>query len=243
MPAYNESATIRLCLDRVLAVRLPDGWDTRVIVVNDASTDDTAAILEAMNEDIQIHHHEVNHGKGAALLTGFNLVLDAVSAQPESETTDTHDVVLVQDADLEYNPDEYPALLEPIINHGAEAVYGTRFGSHRRQHSLVESLHESGNRFLTDLSNALTGYRLSDMETCYKMISVPVLKRIRSDLSETGFGIEPQITAALARIGVRIHEVPISYDPRSFKRGKKIKWRDGVRAIWVMLREAIRDGT
>ena len=217
IPAYNEFATVEKLLLRVAAVPMKK----EVIVVDDGSTDGTRQLLrelEARGLVGRLVLHDRNRGKGAALRTGF-----AHAAG---------DVVVVQDADLEYDPGAIPALLVPIADGNADAVYGSRFmGGPRRVHFFWHTL---GNRFLTLLSNAFTNLNLTDMETCQKVIRTDLLQSL--PLTVDRFGIEPEITARLAQAGARIYELPISYDGRSYAEGKKIGWKDGVAAIWFIVR-------
>ncbi|RMH11828.1 MAG: glycosyltransferase family 2 protein, partial [Gemmatimonadetes bacterium] len=217
IPAYNEIATAETLLRRVAQVPL----DLEVIVVDDGSTDGTRDLLKQLEAEGLIDvlvFHEQNRGKGAALRTGFAHA--------------TGDVVAVQDADLEYDPLELPMLLEPILEGNADAVYGSRFlgGPHR----VLFFWHSVGNRFLTLLSNMFTDVNLTDMETCYKLVHRDLLKTL--PLTADRFGIEPELTARLAQAGARIYEMPISYHGRSYQEGKKINWKDGVAAIWYILR-------
>ncbi len=217
IPCYNEVGTIDSLLRRVAEVPLR----LEVIVVDDGSTDGTRDVLPELERRGLIDRlvlHARNQGKGAALRTGF--------------AEATGDVVVVQDADLEYDPIEFPRLLEPILGGKADAVYGSRFlgGPHR----VLLFWHSVGNRLLTLLSNMFTDVNLTDMETCYKMVRRDLLQSLR--LSAQRFGIEPELTARLAQSGARIYEMPISYHGRSYAEGKKIGWKDGVSALWSILR-------
>lgn len=216
IPAYNEVGTVERLLRRVREVPL----NLEVIVVDDGSTDGTRDLLGELEAELidQLVFHEKNQGKGAALRTGFGRA--------------TGDVVVVQDADLEYDPYELPILLEPILSGKADAVYGSRFlgGPHR----VLFFWHSVGNRVLTLLSNMMTDLNLTDMETCYKMVRTELLQSL--PLSAHRFGIEPELTARLVQAGARIYELPISYDGRSYADGKKIGWKDGVSAFWAILK-------
>ena len=217
IPCYNEVDTVEALLQRVREVAL----QLEVIVVDDGSTDGTRDLLPSLEEKgliDQLVFHEHNAGKGTALRTGFKRA--------------TGDVVVVQDADLEYDPHELPYLLAPILSGKADAVYGSRFlgGPHR----VLFFWHSVGNRFLTLLSNMMTDVNLTDMETCYKMVRRELLQSL--PLSAKRFGIEPELTARLAQAGARIYELPISYHGRSYAEGKKIGWKDGVSALWSILR-------
>lgn len=245
IPVYNEQDTLSECLERVKAAPIPDGWTKRLIIVDDASTDDTPRILERIDH-VTVVGHTVNMGKGAAVLTGFDVVLGALrssaSAQHDADRTSDptpgeKQIVIIQDADMEYDPADYPALLIPFLTGTARVVYGDRFGSHRSFNRFRERLHMWGNQFLTSVSNRLTGQRVRDMECCYKAFDLEALRAIRPMLTESGFGIEPQMTAAVARIGITIVNVPIHYAPRQFAEGKKIKWSDALWALPVMWRE------
>ena len=217
VPAYNEGPTVTRVFERLAQVPLA----LEIVAVNDGSSDDTGRQLDALAAQGRIHrviHHPTNRGKGAAIRT-------AIAAA-------TGDVMVVQDADLEYDPAELPQLLAPILDGRADAVYGSRFlgGPHR----VLFFWHSVGNRALTLLSNMLTDLNLTDMETCYKMVRADVMRRLT--LTTDRFGFEPELTARLARSGARIYELPISYAGRTYAEGKKINWRDGVAAVWHILR-------
>jgi glycosyltransferase involved in cell wall biosynthesis len=218
MPVYNEESTVAEVIGLVLAQRPVQ----QLVVVNDASTDNTRAVLDRLaagEPRIKLVHHTVNQGKGAALRTGF-----AHADAP---------IVIIQDADLEYDPGEYCYLLAPILSGKADVVFGSRFlgsGAHR----VLYYWHSVGNKVLTLLSNMATNLNLSDMETCYKAFRREVLQQVA--IEENRFGFEPEITAKVARLGVRIYEVPISYYGRTYAEGKKIGWKDGFRALWCILK-------
>ena len=217
VPAYNEAPTVESALRRIRAIALR----LEIIVVNDASTDGTREILDALAKKglvDQVIHHEKNRGKGAAIRTGIAVA--------------TGDAVVVQDADLEYDPADLPALLLPIRSRQADAVYGSRFqgGPHR----VLYFWHYVGNRFLTLLSNMFTNLNLTDLETCYKLVRTDLLKRL--PLSSNRFGFEVEITARLAQARARIWEMPISYSGRTYAEGKKITWRDGLAALFHIVR-------
>jgi glycosyltransferase involved in cell wall biosynthesis len=225
IPAFNEANTIARVLDRVRTVNLVHELKKEVIVVNDASTDRTeeaVADYQSRYPDFRIdyYRHAVNMGKGAALHTGI--------------ANATGDYLVVQDADLEYDPEEYNDLLPPMLDGHADVVYGSRFqGS--KPHRILFFWHTIGNRFLTTLSNAFNNLNLTDMETCYKLFRTHHLQSLH--LEEKRFGFEPEVTAKISRIpGIRIYEVGISYYGRTYEEGKKIGWRDGVRAIWCILK-------
>lgn len=213
IPVYNELATVESVIDTVLA----QSEDLEVIVVDDCSTDGTTDLLRKFERDrVRIFFHETNRGKGAALRTGFEHV--------------TGDIVIIQDADLEYDPQEYPTLVGPIESGHADVVYGSRFLS--GPHRVLFFWHSMGNKFLTLYSNMMTNLNLTDMETCYKVFRREVLEGLR--LRSNRFGFEPEITAKVSRGRWRIYEVPISYHGRDYKEGKKITWRDGIAAIfWI----------
>lgn len=219
IPVYNERATLRKIVERVRAVDIPK----EIIVVDDCSTDGTRELLQTELSGLvdKVVFHEKNMGKGAAIRTGVRHV--------------TGDYVIIQDADLEYDPQEYHLLLEPILQGKADVVYGSRFLT-GKAHRVLYFWHAVGNKFLTLLSNMFTNLTLTDMETCYKMIRADVLKQI--EIEQDRFGFEPEITAKLARMNLRIYEVGISYDGRSYAEGKKIGWKDGLQAIWCILKYA-----
>jgi glycosyltransferase involved in cell wall biosynthesis len=241
VPVYNEGETLERCLDRVVTAKLPARWTLHLHLVDDHSDEAlfrrARGVVERLQEEghcVALHRHEVNKGKGAAVQTGFDAIL---RGDPDGD-----DLVIIQDADLEYDPDDFPALMAPAIEGRAAAVVGTRWGRHAGLSGLARRVHAFGNKALTWLSNRLTGLRVSDMECCYKLTSVDVLHRLRPMLSEQRFGIEPQIMAGLARLGETVAEVPVRYAPRGIKAGKKIGWRDGVRAVIVIGRERLRGG-
>jgi glycosyltransferase involved in cell wall biosynthesis len=219
VPVYNECRTLPEVIRRVRAVPIAK----EIILVDDGSTDGTGDLLRSMegDTDLRILYHPRNRGKGAAVKTGF---LHAKG-----------DIVIVQDADLEYDPMDYQRLIEPIVQNRADVVYGSRFLNNNGGHMPYLS-HRLGNRVLTALSNMFTRLHLSDMETCYKVFRQDIVKSIAPRLKQNRFGIEPELTAKVARGGYRICEVPVHYEGRTRREGKKIGWRDGVKAIWCILR-------
>lgn len=224
MPVYNEKATILSILEKVRAMNLP--FKKEIIVVDDCSTDGTRQILKNIegfeNAGLKIIYQNKNQGKGAALISGFK----------EAKG----DIVIIQDADLEYDPLEYPKLIQPILDGKADVVYGSRFKG-EGPHRVLFFWHYVGNRILTTMSNVFTNLNLTDMETGYKVFKRELLSNI--DLKEKGFGFEPEITAKLARLGCRIYEVGISYSGRTYLEGKKIKWKDGFRAMWCIVKYSL----
>jgi glycosyltransferase involved in cell wall biosynthesis len=218
IPCFNEVGTIGQVVEAVKASPIQD---CEIIIVDDCSTDGTRELLRSKLESQvdQVIYHKNNKGKGAAIRTGFAAV--------------SGDIVIVQDADLEYDPQEYPLLIEPILNDKADVVFGSRFQG-GRPHRVVYYWHMVGNKILTTLSNMLTNINLTDMETCYKAFRVEIIQSIK--IKENRFGFEPEITAKVAKKNCRIYEVGISYYGRTYKEGKKIGWKDGIRAIFCIFR-------
>lgn len=225
IPVYNEATTVRLILDKIKSVELIHNIKKELVIVDDGSKDDSKKMIrEFIAEhpllDIKFYEHQENSGKGASIQTGI--------------TKATGEYLIIQDADLEYDPEEYNILLKPILDGIADVVYGSRFIG-KKPHKMSYFWHYAGNKFLTSLSNVFSSFNLTDMETCYKVFNTKLVQSIK--LSEKRFGFEPEITAKISRIkNLRLHEVGISYYGRLYNEGKKIGWKDGVRAIYCILK-------
>lgn len=225
IPAYNEGSTIHQILDKISNVNLLNNIEKEVIIVNDCSTDNTIESIEKYKSNnpslnIQLFSQEKNMGKGAALHKGISLA--------------SGEYLIIQDADLEYDPEEYNKIIQPVLKGFADVVYGSRFAG-GNAHRILFFWHTIGNKFLSFLSNMFTNLNLSDMETCYKLFKTSIIQKI--ELKEKRFGFEPEVTAKISRIkNIRIYEVGISYYGRTFEEGKKIGWKDGFRAIWCILK-------
>jgi glycosyltransferase involved in cell wall biosynthesis len=226
IPVYNEIKYFERVVERVLAAKIPEGVERQIVCVDDCSTDGTTYLLRSLaakHANVRVLYHEKNQGKGAAIRTGL--------------TQATGDILLIQDADLEYDPAEYPRLLAPILDGRADVVYGSRFIG--ETHRVLYFWHSVGNHMLTMLSNMCSNLNLTDMECCYKVFRREVIAQVT--LVENRFGIEPEVTAKVAKLGVRIYEVPVSYSGRTYAEGKKINWKDGFSALRCILQYNLMD--
>ena len=228
MPTFNEESTIHLIIEKIDNVNLIGNIEKELIIINDCSTDNTKSIVKNLintypNIEIKYYEHQINLGKGASLRTGISMA--------------TGEYLIIQDADLEYDPEEYNDLLKPVLSGYADVVYGSRFmGS--KPHRILFFWHTIGNKFLTTLSNAFTNLNLTDMETCYKLFETKTIQTL--DLKENRFGFEPEVTSKISKIPkIRIYEVGISYYGRTYEEGKKIGWRDGLHAIYCVLKYSL----
>ncbi len=225
IPCYNEERSIHLILDKIRHVNLKNEISKEIIIVNDCSSDNTRSIIQDYalryrEFDFQLYNHEINMGKGSAIHTGISKA--------------TGEFLIIQDADLEYDPNEYNLLIQPVLDGFADIVYGSRFMG-GNPHRILFYWHSIGNRFLTSISNIFTNLNLTDMETCYKLFRSDIIQSIK--LKEKRFGFEPEVTAKISRVkNARIYEVGISYYGRTYEEGKKIGWRDGFHAIWCVLK-------
>lgn len=247
IPVYNEERTLEPCVKRVLSALLPPGWSAALVLVDDHSRESARAAAHRLVRDlstaghrITLLRHDRNRGKGSAVRTGLEHVMGKAADPRRHEV----DLVVIQDADLEYDPADLAALLLPVAERRADAAFGNRWGERWRAQSRSLSLHRRvhrlGNGMLTLASNLLTGIRVHDMECCYKLMPLSLASRVLPQLTEERFGIEPQITAVLGRLGARVAEIEVSYAPRSYGEGKKIGTADAFRALWVLLRERFR---
>ena len=222
VPVFNESRTIENVLSKIARVQLPSGLGREIVVVDDCSTDGTGEILERLQKlyPLMLIKHDRNYGKGRAIRTGLKACRG--------------DFAIIQDADLEYDPNEYVKLIQPIIERKTDVVYGSRYLG--KSIKGIISINFFANRVLTFVSNFFTGLNLTDMETCYKVLSRKAIDKVAPRLTSDRFDIEPEITAVIARSGFKVIEVPISYDPRTSRQGKKIKWHDGFPALWAIVK-------
>ena len=236
IPCFNEAPTLCRCVDRILAVEWPDSWAASICIVNDDSTDETGPIADKLSdqhESVTTLHHDRNQGKGAAVRTGLDHVLPG--AAPD-------ELVVIQDADLEYDPSDLVEAIVRFDDGALDAIIGDRFSAWTRPSSMGH-FHMMVNRLLTETSNALTGLSLADMECCYKVMRIRIAKSILPALKEKRFGIEPQLAASLARENARVGNMPVSYTPRTTKEGKKIGFLDGLRALYVIISEWFKGGS